>query len=70
MVDNLGDFIKNLRINKGYSVEELANISGYSSVQIRNIESNKCKPQISKLKQLANALDCDYEILYEFVAEC
>lgn len=67
MKENFGDFIKRVRVEKGLSIDDLAEASGYSAVQIRNFEKNKFKPQVFKLKQLADALGCDYEELYKKV---
>lgn len=67
MKENFGDFIKRVRVEKGLSIDDLAEASGYSAVQIRNFEKNKFKPQVFKLKRLADALGCDYEELYKKV---
>ncbi len=66
MEKKFGDFIKQSRENKNISVNELAYLVGMSSVQIRNIESNKYKPNIIKLSDFAKALDCDFDFLYSF----
>ena len=64
MEEKFGDFIKRLRNEKGYSLEELSKISGFTQMEIRNIESNKNKPRIYNLNRLAEALDCSFECLF------
>lgn len=65
MKEEFGDLIKRLRIQKGYSINALAEKSGFSSTQISNIENNRCKPRVFNLKKLSDALDCDYDYLFE-----
>jgi len=67
MEEKFGDLIKRLRIEKGYSVEELAELSGFSINQIKNIEKNQNKPRVFNIKKLAKALDCSFEYLFNKV---
>lgn len=64
MKEEFGSLIKRLRIEKGYSIEELSKKSGFTQVQIRNIENNKSKPRVFNLNKLASALDCSYDYLF------
>lgn len=64
MEEKFGDLIKRLRKEKGYSIRELALLSGFTIVQIRNIECGKNKPRIYNLNKLANALGCSYDYLF------
>lgn len=64
MEEKIGDLIKRLRIEKGYSIEEFSEKTGYTTVQIKNIESNKNQPRIFNLNKIAEALDCNYDYLY------
>lgn len=65
MQEQFGDLIKRLRTEKGLSIDELAEKSGFSSVQIRNIENNISKPRVFNLKKLSEVLGCSYEFLYD-----
>lgn len=65
MNEKFGDLIKRLRIENGLTIKELADKSGFSSVEIRNIESNKFRPRVNYLKKLSEALNCDYYYLFE-----
>lgn len=69
MKEKIGDFIKRTRTELGYSSEELARLSGYTGVQIRNFEQGKHKPTVNKLNGLAKALNCSYEDLYEMLED-
>ena len=64
MEEKFGDLIKRLRIEKGYSIKDFAEKTGFSKVQIKNIEQNKNKPRVFNLNKLAYVLGCDYEYLY------
>lgn len=65
MTEQFGDLIKRLRTEKGLTIEELASKTGFSSIQIRNIEANKNKPRVFNLKKLSEVLGCSYEFLYD-----
>ena len=67
MEEKFCDVVKKNRLKKGLSINELAIKSGLSSVQIRNIENGSSKPHISNLKALSEALECDYEQLFELL---
>lgn len=64
MEEKFGDLIKRLRIEKGYSINEFAEKTGFSTVQIKNIESNRNKPRVFNLNKIAEALDCSYDYLF------
>lgn len=57
----LGTFIKNARILKGLTLQQLSDLAGISSSQICFIERDKYKPQISTLMDLCSALNLDYK---------
>lgn len=61
--------IKELRVEKGMTINKLAEKSGFSSVQIRNIEKGLNKPQVKNLKNLSDALGCDYGTLFDALTE-
>lgn len=58
--------LKILRLEKGYTLQELAAISGVNYMKIHQIESGKIKPEnitIRTALKLAGALDCKPEDL-------
>lgn len=69
--EKLGEYIKDLRTNKcskKYGVNELADIVGITSSLISNLENGKIqKINPFLLKDVANALEIDYKILYKMV---
>ena len=64
MEERFGDLIKRLRTEKGYSINEFAEKTGFSIVQIKNIENNKNKPRVFNLNKIADVLGCSYDYLY------
>lgn len=64
MEEKFGDLIKRLREEKGYSINEFAEKTGFSIVQIKNIEKNVSRPRVYNLNKIAEALDCTYEYLF------
>ena len=64
MEEKFGDLIKRLRLQKGYSINYVAEKTGFSIAQIRNIENNKNKPRVFNLNKLAEVLDCSYDYLF------
>jgi transcriptional regulator with XRE-family HTH domain len=55
----IGDRLKNLRIRRALTQQELADRAGVSSNAINRIELNKAEPHMSTLRKLAKALDVD-----------
>ena len=55
----IGDRLKNLRIRRALTQQELADRASVSSNAINRIELNKAEPHMSTLRKLANALDVD-----------
>lgn len=54
----IGKKIEELRVNKRLSQRQLANLSGVSEIQIRNIEQGKTKkPRLRTIELLDEALD-------------
>jgi transcriptional regulator with XRE-family HTH domain len=53
----LANRIKNLRIRKGFSQEELAEISGLSLRTIQRIENGETEPRGDSLKRLVTAFE-------------
>jgi transcriptional regulator with XRE-family HTH domain len=57
-------FLRKIRIEKGLSYRELAELSGVSKSGIASIENGKM-PRIDTLCKLAKALEVDIEDLFE-----
>ena len=57
LLQELGQRIKNRRIELGMSQDELASVSGVQRSQISNIESGKVDVQISTIEKLAKSLN-------------
>ena len=55
----IGDKLKNLRIRRALTQQELADRAGVSSNALNRIELNKAEPHMSTLRKLAQALDVD-----------
>jgi transcriptional regulator with XRE-family HTH domain len=55
----IGDKLKNLRIRRALTQQELADRAGISSNALNRIELNKAEPHMSTLRKLAKALDVD-----------
>jgi transcriptional regulator with XRE-family HTH domain len=55
----IGDRLKNLRIRRALTQQELADRADVSSNAINRIELNKAEPHMSTLRKLAKALDVD-----------
>ena len=64
MEEKFGDLIKRLRTEKGYSINEFAEMTGFSLVQIKNIENNINKPRVYNLNKLCDVLGCSYDYLF------
>ena len=59
----IGIKIKELRIQKGFTQEELADKTGLSARTIQRIENGEVDPRIYTLSSIAEALDIAYEEL-------
>ena len=62
----LGAKIAYLRKTKRYSQEKLAEKSDISLVYIGDIERGDANPTLDKLKALANALEVEVMVLFDF----
>jgi len=59
-----GEYLKELRVKKGLTQKELAEMTGFSNAEISRIESgDRRKPSPVILKALASCLDIAYEEL-------
>ncbi|MCC0682581.1 tetratricopeptide repeat protein [Clostridioides sp. ES-S-0005-03] len=59
--NSIGKNIKNYRLLKGWTQEQLANESGLSKNAIYNYENDKRIPNINILNNIANALEVNYD---------
>lgn len=60
-----GDKIRQKRIAKCMTQEDLANLSGIHRATILRLENGQQKPKMNKLIPIAKALECDVEELKE-----
>lgn len=58
--------IRAIRINKNYTQEKVAELSGVSRSQIQRIEGGDVDPKMSTLSKLAKGLDCSVN---DFIVE-
>jgi transcriptional regulator with XRE-family HTH domain len=56
---NIGEKIKNIRENKGITLQELSKITGYSSAILSQIENHLESPSLGTLFKIAKALEVD-----------
>ena len=59
----MGNKIKQLRLNKGWSISELSERTGVSTGMICMIENNKTNPSIKKLQAITEALGIELKDL-------
>lgn len=63
--ENIGEYIRSVRNEKGMSINELVKQSGVSKGYISQIENNKFNPSLDIVRKISNALDADfYELAY------
>ena len=56
-MDNIGELIKSVRKQKGYTQKQLAEKAGVSNNSLIRYENGETSPSIQVLQQIANALD-------------
>ena len=57
--------LKQLRLEKGLSLQALSDISDVTAMTLFNIEHNRTKPNVRTISKLAKALDYDYSELFD-----
>lgn len=62
---NVGSTLKQQRVAKGLSLQKLSEMTGISIVTICHCENGIRLPNVNKLGVLAEALDLDYDMLFE-----
>ncbi|ECH6751581.1 TPA: helix-turn-helix domain-containing protein [Salmonella enterica] len=63
VIMSIGENLKRLRRDKGWTQTELAEASKIGLAQISKIEKDKTDPKLSTIYQLVNALGCTTEAL-------
>jgi transcriptional regulator with XRE-family HTH domain len=63
--ENLGRRVKKLRGDRGWSLEELANVSGVSKSMLSEIEREKANPTLSVTYRIARAFGLNLQELIE-----
>ncbi|HGY11511.1 MAG TPA: XRE family transcriptional regulator, partial [Desulfobacterales bacterium] len=56
-VDEVGKRIKQVREERGISIETLSDLTGFDVSRLQDIESGKVKPQLGTVMKLSKALD-------------
>jgi transcriptional regulator with XRE-family HTH domain len=56
-LDEIGIRIKNIREEKGLSLEDLSKLTGFDKELLSNMEENKVQPQLGTVIKLSKALD-------------
>lgn len=56
-LDEIGIRIKNIREEKGLSLDELSKLTGFDTELLSNMEKNKVQPQLGTIIKLSKALD-------------
>ena len=59
----IGENVKKLRQNEGWSLDELSLHSGVSKAMLSNVESGKVNPTIATLWKIALAFEVDFNVL-------
>ena len=60
----IGEKIKEIRENKGLSLQELSKLTGFSSAILSQIENHLESPSLGTLMKIAKALDVDLGIFF------
>lgn len=56
-VDEVGKRIRQVREERGISIEKLSDMTGFDILRLQDIESGKIKPQLGTVMKLSKALD-------------
>ena len=67
--DQIGLRIRNIREEKGLSIEELSNLTGYDVNYLSKIENDDIKPQLGTVIKLSKALDSAFSRLVSGVGD-
>lgn len=62
---SLGQNIRNIRKNKGYSIMKVKEMTGLSKSTISEIENDKSSPTSETLQKIASALECQVSVFFD-----
>ncbi|MGA1862191.1 helix-turn-helix domain-containing protein [Deferribacter thermophilus] len=62
---NIGERIRKLRNDRGMTLQDVANLTGYSKALISQIENNVVMPPITTLAKIANVLNVKMTYFFE-----
>ncbi|MCV6588972.1 MAG: helix-turn-helix domain-containing protein [Marinobacterium sp.] len=65
-----GQQLRTLRRTQGITQESLANAAGLTTESISNIERGIFAPRFENIEKLAQALNVEVRVLFEFDADC
>lgn len=68
-IEEIGKRIKHLREERGLSLDELSNMTGFDVEFLSNIETNKVQPQLGTVIKLSKALDSAFGRLISGVGD-
>ena len=68
-IEEIGHRIKTLREEKGLSIEELSNLTGFDVELLANIETSQVQPQLGTVIKLSKALDSAFSRLVSGVGD-
>jgi len=68
-IEAIGERIKTLREEKGLSLDELSNLTGFDVTLLANIEANEVQPQLGTIIKLSKALESAFGRLVSGVGD-
>ena len=68
-VEEIGKRIKKLREEKGLSLDELSNLTGFEVELLSNVETSEVQPQLGMVMKLSKALDSAFSRLVSGVGD-
>ena len=68
-IDEVGERIRKIREQKGLSLQELSNLTGFDEDFLAGIESNQVQPQLGTVIKLSKALDSAFGRIVSGVGE-
>ena len=68
-IEEIGERIRNIREDKGLSLEEISKLTGFGTELLSNIESNQVQPQLGTVIKLSKALDSAFGRLISGVGD-
>lgn len=61
----LGDRIMDIRVQRGYTQSEMAQLIGITSTHYKRIESGRYVPRVDLVKKISDVLGCTIDYLLE-----